>query len=260
MKSGSQLASISAVIITKNEEKILAECLASICWVDEIIVLDSGSTDKTIAIAKQAGAKVFINNDWPGFGKQKQLAQSYATKDWILAIDADEVVSEKLKQSLVNMLKDPPQNTLVKVNELTWVFGRFLRHSGWYYNHIRVYPRHYTHYDDALVHEKIIQPKDAKTIVLEGDLLHYSYRNLTHYLVKSAHYAKAWADIRQKKGKKSSLSQGILHAFGCFIKMYLLKRGFLDGKQGFLIALLSAHSTFVKYADLWIREHDSRAK
>lgn len=253
-------ATISAIIITKNEEDILPECLASLEWVDEIIVLDSGSVDNTLEIAKAAGAKVFINEAWPGFGKQKQLAQSHATKEWILAIDADEVVSQELKQSLLNMLENPPQDTLLEVKELTWVFGRFLRHSGWYYSHVRVYPRQYTQYNDALVHEKIIHPTGAKIQVLEGDLLHYSYRDMTHYLVKSAHYAKAWADTRQTRGKQSSISQGLLHAFGCFLKMYVLKRGFLDGKQGFLIALLSAHSTFVKYADLWIRNNDSRAK
>lgn len=259
MNSRPERASISAIIITKNEQKILPECLASLNWVDEIIVVDSGSTDNTVAIAKAAGAQVFIHAEWQGFGKQKQLAQQYATKAWILAIDADEIVSSELKQSLLAMLEKPPENTLVEVNELTWVFGRFLRHSGWYYSHVRVFPRQYTTYDDALVHEKIIHPVGANTVRLDGDLLHYSYRDLTHYLVKSAHYAKAWADMRQAKGKRSSITQGIIHAMGCFVKMYLLKRGFLDGKQGFLIAILSAHSTFLKYADLWIRDNDSRA-
>lgn len=99
-----------------------------------------------------------------------------------------------------------------------------------------------------------------KVETLAGDAIHYTYNDVHHYLVKSAGYAKAWADQRQAKGKKASLSQGIVHAVGCFLKMYLLKRGFLDGKQGFLIALLSAHSTFVKYADLWARDNDEHYK
>ncbi|PCS23141.1 glycosyltransferase family 2 protein [Candidatus Enterovibrio escicola] len=258
MKHSQQRASISAIVITKNEELILPECLASLDWVDEIIVVDSGSTDKTVMIAKNSGAKVYVTVEWFGFGKQKQLAQSYATKDWILAIDADEVVSLKLKNRLLSMLKNPPKNTLVEVNELTWVFGRFLRHSGWYYSHVRVYPRDFTQYDDALVHEKVIVPHNAKTIVIDAELLHYSYRDLTHYLVKSASYAKAWADTRQDKREKISIGQGIIHAIGCFLRMYVLKLGFLDGKQGFLIALLSAHSTFIKYAHLWVLNNDSR--
>ena len=251
-------ASISAIIITKNEQNLLPECLASLAWVDEIIVVDSGSTDNTVAIAKAAGAKVYLHASWQGFGKQKQIAQGYATKEWILAIDADEVVTNELKNSIEGLLANPPENTLVAVHRLTWVFGRFLRHSGWYHSLVRLYPRELTQYNDALVHEKIIQPHGVKTQVLSGDLLHYTYKDLNNYLIKSAAYAKAWADTRQAKGKKSSISQGVLHALGCFLKMYLVKGGFLDGKQGLLIALLSAHSTFIKYADLWIRSNDSR--
>ncbi|WP_394212438.1 glycosyltransferase family 2 protein [Enterovibrio calviensis] len=259
MSQAQQRASISAIIITKNEEQILPECLASLDWVDEIIVVDSGSTDNTVNIAQTAGAKVYINAEWPGFGKQKQLAQRYATKDWILAIDADEVITEPLKQSILDVLANPSEKTLFILRRTTWVFGRFLKHSGWYDKIIRVYPREFTGYNDALVHEKIIEPQGCKKQTLDGDMLHYSYRDLHQYLVKSAFYAKSWADGRQARGKKSSIGQGITHAIGCFLKMYLLKRGFLDGKQGFLIAVLSAHSTFVKYADLWIRDNDSRA-
>ncbi|RXJ73503.1 glycosyltransferase [Veronia nyctiphanis] len=251
-------ATISAIIITKNEEKILPECLASLDWVDEIIVVDSGSTDRTVEIAENVGAKVHVNDEWPGFGKQKQLAQSYATQDWILAIDADEVVSEELKQSILRELESPKDNTLFILRRKTWVFGRFLNHSGWYDKIVRFYPRTLTGYNDALVHEKIIEPANGKKDTLQGDLLHYSYKDLNNYLVKSAGYAKAWADTREQKGKKTSISQGMIHAISCFLKMYVLKRGFLDGKQGFLIAVLSAHSTFVKYADLWIRANDER--
>ncbi|TKF36298.1 glycosyltransferase family 2 protein [Enterovibrio norvegicus] len=259
MSQNQTRASISAIIITKNEEQILPECLASLDWVDEIIVVDSGSTDNTVAIAKQAGAKVFVNAEWPGFGKQKQLAQSHATNDWVLAIDADEVITDALKTSILAVLENPPEKTLFVLRRTTWVFGRFLKHSGWYDKIVRFYPREFTGYNDALVHEKIIEPEGCQKQTLSGDMLHYSYCDLHQYLVKSAFYAKSWADGRQARGKKSSIGQGVTHAIGCFLKMYLLKRGFLDGKQGFLIAVLSAHSTFVKYADLWIRENDSRA-
>lgn len=260
MSTPTTRASISAVIITKNEEAILNECLTALDWVDEIIILDSGSTDKTQEIAQQHGAIFHLNPDWPGFGKQKQLAQSYATKDWILAIDADEVVTDELKHSILKMLKHPPEKTLFILRRTTWVFGRYLKYSGWYDKIVRLYPRALATYDDALVHEKVIYASDCQLAPIKGDLLHYSYRDLNQYLIKSAHYAKAWADTRQAQGKQASLLQGIGHALGCFLKMYLLKRGFLDGKQGFLIALLSAHSTFVKYADLWIRHHDQRFK
>ena len=249
-------ASIAAVIITKNEQDSLRDCLESLRWVDEIIIVDSGSTDNTETIAKEYTEHFYVNAEWPGFGKQKQLAQSYATSDWILAIDADERIDDTLRENILTMLENPPENTVYNLNELTWVFGRFLKHSGWYYRHVRLYPNKLTKYNDNLVHESVIIPSGCQVAELDGDILHYSYQNLNHYLVKSAGYAKAWADQRQARGKKASLSQGIIHALGCFLKMYLLKCGFLDGKQGFLIAVLSAHSTFVKYADLWARDND----
>ncbi|WP_372882174.1 glycosyltransferase family 2 protein [Psychromonas sp.] len=253
--------SISAIIITKNEENNLPACLDSLTWVDEIIIVDSGSTDQTETIANSYGAKFYSHTNWQGFGKQKQLAQNYATSKWIIAIDADEVVSPELQQSIqLQISKADAQNQVFKIQRKTWVFGRFLQHSGWVDKIIRVYPKQLAHYNDALVHEKIVTEKHVKISQLQGDLFHYSYSNIENYLVKSASYGKAWADGRQKRGKKASLSQGFTHALGCFVKMYLLKRGFLDGKQGLLIAILSAHSTFIKYADLWIRENDCRAK
>ncbi|PNH80608.1 glycosyltransferase family 2 protein [Vibrio diazotrophicus] len=253
-------ATIAAVIITKNEQDSLRDCLESLRWVDEIIIVDSGSTDNTEAIAREYTEHFYVNAQWPGFGKQKQLAQSYATRDWVLAVDADERIDDTLRENILTMLENPPQNTVYNLNELTWVFGRFLKHSGWYYRHVRLYPNKLTQYNDNLVHESVIIPQGCQIAELDGDILHYSYQNLNHYLVKSAGYARAWADQRQARGKKASLSQGIIHAIGCFLKMYVLKRGFLDGKQGFLIALLSAHSTFVKYADLWARENDPHYK
>lgn len=253
-------ATIAAVIITKNEQDSLRDCLESLRWVDEIIIVDSGSTDNTEAIAREYTEHFYVNAQWPGFGKQKQLAQSYATSDWVLAVDADERIDDTLRENILTMLENPPQNTVYNLNELTWVFGRFLKHSGWYYRHVRLYPNKLTQYNDNLVHESVIIPQGCQIAELDGDILHYSYQNLNHYLVKSAGYARAWADQRQARGKKASLSQGIIHAIGCFLKMYVLKRGFLDGKQGFLIALLSAHSTFVKYADLWARENDPHYK
>ena len=208
-------------------------------WVDEIIIVDSGSTDNTETIAKEYTEHFHVNAEWPGFGKQKQLAQSYATSDWILAVDADERIDDTLRENILTMLENPPENTVYNLNELTWVFGRFLKYSGWYYRHVRLYPNKLTQYNDNLVHESVIIPSGCQVVELDGDILHYSYQNLNHYLVKSAGYAKARADQRQARGKKASLSQGIIHALGCFLKMYLLKRGFLDGKQGFLIAVLS---------------------
>ncbi|ENM5759548.1 glycosyltransferase family 2 protein [Vibrio mimicus] len=253
---------LAVALIVKNEARHLDECLQTVHdWVDEIVVLDSGSSDETELVARRYTEKFYVNAQWPGFGPQRQLAQSYVQSDYVLWLDADERVTPELKQSILQAVAANKPDTLYQFARLSWVFGRFIRHSGWYPDRVlRLYPTQLTRYNDALVHEKVHVEPSMKVETLAGDAIHYTYNDVHHYLVKSAGYAKAWADQRQAKGKKASLSQGIVHALGCFLKMYLLKRGFLDGKQGFLIALLSAHSTFVKYADLWARDNDEHYK
>lgn len=250
------MPTLAVAMIVKNESKHLAGCLEKVKdWVDEIVIVDSGSDDDTLKIAEQFGAKCYVNTNWQGFGKQRQFAQQYINSDYVLWLDADEQVTDELRQSIQQVVSQPPSKTLYQIGRLTHIFGREIRHSGWYPDYVvRLYSTQLAQYGDELVHEKVHYPADAKVEKLKGDLLHYSYDNIHHYLVKSANYAKAWADQRQAKGKKASLFQGIIHGIACFAKMYVFKAGFLDGKQGFLLAVLSAHSTFVKYADLWERD------
>ncbi len=259
----SQHATLSIILIVKNEAENLQLCLESVRELaDEIIVLDSGSQDGTEDVARHFTDKFYINTPWPGFGRQRQIAQAHATCDYVLWLDADERMTPELQASIQHVLQQPiAENTLYKISRLSWVFGRFIRHCGWYPDHVvRFYPRTLTTYNDALVHEKVMLPTDAKTVTLSGDLLHYTYRDLEHYLVKSAGYASAWSEQRLRAGKQASITSGLLHGVGCFLKMYLLKAGFLDGKQGLLLSLLSAHSTFVKYADLWIKTQANSSK
>ncbi len=253
---------ITVALIVKNEANHLQACLETVQgWVDEIVILDSGSTDSTEAIARQFTDKFFVNLEWPGFGKQRQLAQQHITSDYVLWLDADERITPELQRSIQQAVKENQPNTLYKICRLSWVFGRYIRHCGWYPDRvIRLYPTTLTQYDDSLVHEKVMSTKDMQIKNLQGDAIHYTYNDLQHYLVKSAGYAAAWAEQREKRGKTSSISQGIIHAFACFLKMYVVKAGFLDGKQGFLLSLLSAHSTFVKYADLWIKTSTEKPK
>ncbi len=255
------MATISAVLIVKNEELTLAQCLASLEWVDEIIVLDSGSDDDTVAIANRFTDKIFVNKDWQGFGLQRQRAQQHASSDWVFMIDADERVTSELQQEIKAVVARAPQHNVYRVPILPWCFGRFIRHSGWYPAYkIRLYPRLKARYGDERVHEKLRLDDGLQKQTLKGDLLHFTYRDMRHYLVKSANYADEWAQERKLQGRKASLLQGVVHGAGCFIKMYLVKRGFLDGAQGFLLAMLSAHSTFVKYADLWTRDQGAPPK
>ncbi|MDH2925371.1 (heptosyl)LPS beta-1,4-glucosyltransferase [Nicoletella semolina] len=249
------MPTLSVAMIVKNEAQDLAACLDTVAdWVDEIIILDSGSTDETKQIALSYGVKFFENTDWQGFGKQRQFAQQYVTSDYVLWLDADERVTPELKDAIQQAVRRDEKNAVYQLPRLSEVFGRQIRHSGWYPDYVtRLYRTDFAQYGDELVHEKVHYPKHANVVKLKGDLLHYTYKDLHHYLVKSASYAKAWAIQRANKGKKGSLLQGITHAIACFVKMYFLKAGFLDGKQGLLLAILSSHSTFIKYADLWNR-------
>ena len=245
---------LSVIIITLNEESSLKDCLESVKWADEIILVDSGSTDGSLEIAKQYTDKIYIEPDWQGYGIQKQRAQDKAIGKWILSIDADERVSPELRNEIEALIiKDKVAAYSMPI--LPYCFGRFIRHGGWYpAPKVRLFPCNKARYGSQQVHEKLEYQGDVPIKQLKGDLLHYTYRDLEHYLVKSAHYAAAWAVQREAKGKKASLLQGAIHALTCFLRMYIFRAGFLDGKQGFLLAVLSSHSTFVKYADLWTRQ------
>ena len=253
------MATLSVTLIVKNEEQNLADCLDTVKWADEIVVLDAGSDDKTIEIAKQYTDKVFVNADWQGYGLQRQRLQEMATGDWILMLDADERLTPELTSAIKSAVDKDERNTVYALPRLSWCFGDFIRHSGWYPDYVtRLYAKDNARYSSQLVHEKLEYAASMNLVKLKGDLLHYTYRDLEHYLVKSAGYASAWAEQREKKGLSSSLLQGFLHGSACFLKMYIFRFGFLDGKQGLLLAMLSAHSTFAKYADLWIRKQKSK--
>ena len=164
-----------------------------------------------------------------------------------------------MSHAIRRVVADNDQKKVYALPRLSWVFGRFIRHSGWYPDYvIRLYPRSKAGYGDEKVHEKLHFKDDMEVTKLKGDLLHYTYRDLEHYLVKSASYAAAWAQQREAKGKQTSLLQGFRHGLACFIRMYFLRLGFLDGRQGLLLAMLSGHSTFAKYADLWVRQQKDK--
>lgn len=245
---------LSVVLIVKNEGHNIAACLDSVAWADEIVVLDSGSEDETVPLAKRFTDKVFVDTDWQGFGVQRQRAQALATGDWIFMIDADERVTPELARSIQSAVASDDRSKVYAIARLSYCFGRYIRHSGWYPDRvIRLYARDRSEFGSQRVHEKLHPGVGTSTANLDGDLVHYTYRDLHHYLVKSAGYAAAWSEDRLEQGKRATLPQAFLHGVGCFVKMYLVRRGYLDGPQGLLLALLSAHSTFAKYADLWVK-------
>ncbi|HCE3717594.1 glycosyltransferase family 2 protein [Vibrio parahaemolyticus] len=257
--------SLAVALIVKNEAKHLKACLETVHdWVNEIIILDSGSTDETESIARCYTNKFFTNSNWVGFGPQRQLAQSYVTSDYILWLDADERVTPELKSSILSAIKEDQPNTLYKIDRLTTAFGKKIRYSGWSPDWVtRLYRTQDTQYNDSLVHESVVTPTGYQVKALSGYLEHYTYEYLTQYTAKTQHYMKAWADQRDGH-KEVSLSSAILHGLFRFIKMYIIKRGFLDGRHGLVLAILSANTTFTRYADLWLRsylrQHNKQSK
>lgn len=247
---------LAVALIVKNEEKHLQACLDTVKdWADEIVLLDSGSTDRTEEIARQYTDKFYTNLEWPGFGKQRQLAQQYVTADYVLWLDADERVTDELREDILNAISQHCDKNIYRVNRLTTAFAKEIRYSGWSPDWVvRLYKTSETKYNDALVHESVVIPDGFKVVSLNGRLKHFTYEKLGEYTRKTQLYMQSWAD--QREGKKSaSLFSAFTHGFFRFFKMYIIKRGFLDGRHGFLLAVLSANTTFTRYADLWLRDY-----
>lgn len=249
MPSGTRL---SVVLITHNEAELLPDCLASVQWADEIVVLDSTSTDPTRQIALQAGARVFESEGWPGFGKQRQRAQEYATGDFILMLDADERVTPELRRAIEQIARLPPlPDTVYSCARSNLFLGRFMRHSGWYPDRVvRLYARELFRYNDNPVHESL-EIRRARVVNLNGCLQHLTCRDLVAFQRKQLQYAEAWALERHRQNKDCGYLAIVGHTLGAFIKTWLLRAGFLDGKQGLLLAMVNAQYTFNKYAALW---------
>ena len=249
---------LSAVLITLNAADRLEACLESLAGLaDEIVILDGGSKDGTADIARRHNVRLVTTIDWPGFGIQRQRAQAEARGEWILMIDSDERLSPGLREEIREAVASNDPGTAYTLPRKSWVFGRYLRHGGWWPDDVlRLYQRDRGHYTPALVHEWVELQPGTRVKRLTRPLLHHTYRDLNDYLVKSANYASAWARQRRDSGRRASIPSGLLHGLACFVRMYIIRLGFLDGRAGFLLAVLSAHSTFVKYADLWLREHD----
>ncbi|KAB7692144.1 glycosyltransferase [Plesiomonas shigelloides] len=247
-------STISAVILSKNEESVIADCLKSLDWVDEIILLDSGSQDSTIEIANTYNAKVYYNLEWQGFGKQRQLAQSYASSDYILMIDSDERISENLKNSIIEILtqENASRNLVYSCNRRNLFIDKYLSHGGWYPDKvIRIYHKSIT-YNDNLVHESL-NYGDRSVINLHGDILHLTCRDLSTFTKKQIAYAEDWANERFIVGKKTSLLSAFTHAIFSFFKSYIIRAGFLDGAHGLVLSVSIFNYTLSKYLFLWAK-------
>ncbi|WP_323017123.1 glycosyltransferase family 2 protein [Castellaniella sp.] len=240
---------LSVIVITKNEAGHIGACLDSVAFADEIIVVDSGSTDATCDLARQHGARVIVTEDWPGFGPQKNRALDLVTGDWVLSIDADERVTPELALSIQAVLQAPDADAY-RIARLSTFCGRWIRHSGWWPDYVvRLFRRDAGRFTGATVHERV--QVRGRTDTLEGHFLHYPYASLEVFIDKINRYSTEAARGAFEQGRRTSLLGPFGHAAWTFIRHYLLRRGFLDGWQGLVLAGMAATGSFYRYVKLY---------
>ncbi|MFK7758039.1 MAG: glycosyltransferase family 9 protein [Flavobacteriales bacterium] len=241
---------ISAVIITRNEAANIERCLESLKTVaEELIIVDSGSSDDTVHIAESLGAMV-INSEWLGYARTKNLGHEHASHNYILSIDADEVLSPELASSILEA-KSKGLSGVFNMNRLTNYCGSWIKHSGWYPDtKIRLFPKSEVSWEGKYVHETLNIPQGTEVTHLNGDLFHYSYKDQIDHRARADKYSKLTALKFSEEGKSSSPLKPFTSGIVRFIKMYILKLGFLDGKAGLQIAWISALSNAYKYKEL----------
>jgi glycosyltransferase involved in cell wall biosynthesis len=247
---------LSVVIITLNAATQLADCLQTARFAEEIIVVDSGSTDGTPALAERYGAKV-INQSWLGFGAQKQFAVDAAQHDWVLCLDADERVSPALQSSIENTLKNPSTGAF-RFPRCNRFLGRYLKHGEGYPDwSLRLFDRRQARWSDDAVHEKVITQSQVGE--LSGDLLHDSAESLASYLTKQNRYTSLAADMAFAAGKRASLGRLTLSPLIRFIKFYFIRQGFRDGLPGLIHIAIGCFNSFTKYSKMLERQNSDAA-
>lgn len=238
---------LTVIIITKNEESHISLCLESVKWADEIIVLDSGSTDKTISICKKFTPHVF-ETDWQGFGIQKQRALEKASFDWVLSLDADEIITAELRAEIETAMQSTKYSGY-KIPFLSNYCGKQIKHAGWYPNyHLRLFRRSESEFTTDVVHENV--KVKGEIGFLKSPVLHDSYADLNEVLIKVNNYSSLNAQKLFERGEKSSLSKAIFRALWKFFQTYFVKTAFLDGQHGLMLAISSAEGVYYKYLKL----------
>lgn len=246
---------LSVIIITKNEAINIVDCIKSASFADEVLVLDSSSSDSTVQLAIEQGARV-ITTDWPGFGQQKNRAIEASTGEWIFSLDADERISPALADE-IKVVITQEKFDVFDVPRKSLFVSKFMAHSGWWPDRTkRLFKRNHAAFSDHQVHEHL----QTNAIVgrLKHHLIHYSYRELDSVLDKINRYSSAGARDMHLRGKQGSLTKAISHGLWAFIRTYLIRAGFLDGREGLMLAIANAEVTYYRYIKLAYLSKDQK--
>jgi glycosyltransferase involved in cell wall biosynthesis len=251
--------SLSVIIIAKNAEATIRRCLESVAWADEIVVVEHGSADRTADICRESGAKVHKTADWLGFGPQKNRALDLARGDWVLSLDADEWVTPELRAEIARAIAAPGGNAAFRFPRRSSFCGRFMRHSGWWPDYVtRLFRRETARFSDALVHEKLIVNGAVGT--LAQPILHESVTELDQMLVKMNAYSTASAAMLHARGRTASLATALWHGGWTFFRTYVLRAGFLDGREGLMLAIANAEGSYYRYLKLMLLAEKSSGR
>lgn len=249
---------ITVLVPCFNEEANIRACLESVTWADEIFVVDSGSTDRTLEIAREFTDRIVVH-EYINSATQKNWAIPQAAHPWVLVVDSDERVTGQLRESILKALADPQGNDGFRIQRRTIFFGRAINHCGWEREYLtRLFRRDKGRYEDRAVHADVIV--DGKVGALQGILHHDTYRSMDAYLEKYGRYT-TWSSMDlEKKGAHASWTNLALRPLARFVKMFILRRGFMEGRHGFVLCSLAAMSVFMKYAKLWERTEAVKTK
>lgn len=243
---------LSVIVITKNEGHNISACLDSVSWCSDIVVVDAESKDNTVELARQHTSKVFIER-WLGFAAAKQFALQHTDNEWVLWLDADERVTPELSQEIQSLVATQPTQAAFSVARRAYFLGKWIRHSGWYPGYVpRLFHKDRASFNSASVHEGL--EINGSTGVLKNDLLHFTDPNIYHYFTKLNRYTSLSAGDLWEKGKRGTLADLIIRPFWQFVRMYVFRRGFLDGIPGLILALFSSGYVFTKYCKLVEKE------
>jgi len=241
---------LSVIIITYNEEENIKYCLESVQWSDEIVIVDSFSSDKTVEIAREFTPEVF-QNKWTNFSQQKNLALGKATSEWVLNIDADERVTPELKEEILTIINSQfPSFNGYYIPRRNHYLGKWIRHCGWYPDYkLRLFRRGKGKFNERMVHESVVV--EGRKGHLKSSLDHYSYKNLSDHLSRIDKFTSLAAEEMFTDGKRARVFDILFCPLAKFVKMYLIKRGYLDGIYGFIVSIIGSFYVFMKYLKLW---------